>query len=59
MNLMVASEKHGLIIFGVDHELWVYKLDPVTIKFIDSKPIKISLQNDLVIYVFINNYSKK
>lgn len=31
MNLMVASEKHGLIIIGVEHLLYVYRLDPVTL----------------------------
>ena len=29
---MVVSEKHGLIIIGVDHELFVYNFDPVTLQ---------------------------
>jgi len=47
MNLMVVSEKHGLVIIAVDHELYVYRLDPVTITFCNTKKFKkISLSND-------------
>jgi len=47
MNLMVVSEKHGLVIIAVDHELYVYRLDPVTITFCNTKKFKkISLAND-------------
>ena len=47
MNLMVASEKHGMIIIGVDHELFVYKLDPITFS-INGKHKVIGLENDKV-----------
>jgi len=47
MNLMVVSEKHGLIIIAVDHELYVYLLDPVILRICDPKNYKkISLEND-------------
>lgn len=49
MNLMVVSEKHGLLIIGVDHELNVYCLNPVTATITDVKKVKkITLQNDNV-----------
>jgi hypothetical protein len=49
MNLMVVSEIHGLVIIAVDHELYVYRLDPVTLTFCDSKKFKkIDLNNDQV-----------
>jgi hypothetical protein len=54
MNLMVVSEKHGLVIIAVDHELYVYRLDPVTIKFCNTKKFKkISLANDNVSFISI------
>jgi|LauGreDrversion4_2_1035121.scaffolds.fasta_scaffold95963_1 hypothetical protein len=47
MNLMVVSEKHGLLIVAVDHELHIYRLDPVSLILIDHKVSKkISLDND-------------
>ena len=47
MNLMVVSEKHGLLIVAVDHLLYVYNLDPVTCTVPDAKNFsKISLLND-------------
>ena len=47
MNLMVVSEKHGLVIIAVDHELHIYQLDPVSMIIIDPKSYKkVSLQND-------------
>ena len=49
MNLMVVSEKHGLAIIAVDHELFVYRLDPVFMTIIDSKICKkVSLENNNV-----------
>ncbi len=54
---MVVSEKHGIMIIAVDHELHIYRLDPVTMTIIDSKgPKKISLENDNVrkIYCITN-----
>jgi hypothetical protein len=52
MNLMVVSEKHGLIIAGVDSELYVYNFDPITLSIpLKSKPRRISLNNsDVSIY---------
>lgn len=47
MNLMVVSEKHGMLIVGVDSELHVYTLDPVAFTIPDLKRIKkVALQND-------------
>lgn len=47
MNLMVVSEKHGLVIIGVYHELCVFNLDPVTLKIANNFKFKrISLQNE-------------
>jgi WD40 repeat protein len=44
---MVISEKHGLAIFAVNHELFVYNLDPITLTIDSSHKFKrISLQND-------------
>lgn len=40
MNLMVVSEKHGLVIIAVDHELHVYQIDPVTLKLSNTKKFK-------------------
>ena len=37
---MVVSEKHGLIIIAVDHELYVYQIDPVTLKLSNTKKFK-------------------
>jgi hypothetical protein len=49
MNMMVVSEKHGLIIIAVDHELFVYQLDPTTLSICDTKKFKkVSLENDQV-----------
>lgn len=46
MNLMTVSEKHGLLIVGVDHELWVYNIDPVTFAILNkSHPKKVGLDN--------------
>lgn len=45
MNLLVVSEKHGLLILGVDSELYVYRLDPVTFT-VGIKYKRISLEND-------------
>ena len=51
MNLMVVSEKHGLVIIAVDHELYVYLLDPIFMTIIDPKSFKkVSLENDNVTY---------
>jgi hypothetical protein len=53
MNLMVVSEKHGLVIIAVDHELHVYRLDPVSMTIIDPKSFKkVTLENDNVTYCF-------
>jgi hypothetical protein len=46
MNLLVVSEKHGLLILGVSHELWVYLLDPVFMMLTGAKPVRIDLDND-------------
>eukprot|EP00347_Sterkiella_histriomuscorum_P017311 403349870 len=47
MNLMVVSEKYGLLIVAVNHELYVYKLDPVTFKITNqNKFTKLNLQSD-------------
>jgi hypothetical protein len=49
MNLMVVSQKHGLLIIGVDHELFVYKLDPITLTLTDNqKYLRVNLKNDNV-----------
>ena len=49
MNLMVVSEKHGLMIIAVDHELYVYRIDPVSLTFCNPKNFKkITLGNDEV-----------
>jgi len=48
MNLLVVSEKHGLLIFGVSHELWVYLFDPVSFVILDPKPTRIQLDNSEV-----------
>lgn len=46
MNLMTVSEKHGLMIVGVDHELYVYNIDPLTQSIINKgNPKRISLDN--------------
>ncbi len=61
MNLMVVSEKHGLMIIGVDYELFIYQLDPITMTLCNSKKYKkISLQNDNVFLDLFNIlYSKR
>lgn len=47
MNLMTVSEKHGLLIVGVDHELWVFLIDPVTFAILNkTNPKKVGLDND-------------
>ena len=48
MNLLVVSEKHGLLILGVSHELWVYLFDPVTFTIISPKATRIQLDNSEV-----------
>jgi hypothetical protein len=54
MNLMVVSEKHGLMIIAVDHELHIYRLDPVTMTLIDAKTCKkVSLENDNVTHLYL------
>ena len=56
MNLMVVSEKHGLVIIAVDHELYVYCLDPVALTFCNTKKFKkISLANDDVNFISIKS----
>ena len=46
---MVVSEIFGLVIIAVDHELFVYQLDPVTFRITNqNKYTKVSLQNDEV-----------
>ena len=56
MNLMVVSEKHGLVIIAVDHELYVYRIDPVTLTFCNTKKLKkISLANDDVNFISIKS----
>lgn len=47
MNLLVVSEKHGLLIIAVNQELFVYKLDPVSFTITNKQKYKrISLSND-------------
>ena len=49
MNLMVVSEKHGLIIIGVGHELFAYQFDPVSMVVLkDQKYKRYQLDNDNV-----------
>jgi hypothetical protein len=61
MNLMVVSEKHGLLIVGVDHLLYVYRLDPLTSTIPDVKQYKkINLMNeDVSLLGFINSLIRK
>lgn len=52
---MVVSEKHGLMIIAVDHELSVYRIDPVTLTFCNTKKLKkITLGNDEVSTIIIH-----
>jgi hypothetical protein len=48
MNLLVVSEKHGLLILGVSHELWVYQFDPVAFAILSPKATRIQLDNSEV-----------
>lgn len=59
MNLLVVSEKHGLLILGVSHELWVYLFDPVTFTILSPKPTRIQLDNSEVSLSIADLLSKK
>jgi hypothetical protein len=51
MNLLLVSEKHGLLIIGVYHELYVYNFDPVQCTINNVKDFKkLPLYNDNVNY---------
>lgn len=53
MNLLLVSEKHGLLIVGVKHELFVYPMDPVRCIINDVKDFKrIGLSNEEVTFIF-------
>jgi hypothetical protein len=52
MNLMVVSEKHGLLIVAVGSKLYVYKLNCLTGKIDNLKDVKIiSLENEDVKHI--------
>lgn len=49
MNLLLVSEKHGLLIVGVAHLLYIYLLDPSQCTLSDTKPFKkLSINNEEV-----------
>lgn len=41
MNLLLVSEKHGLLIVGVKHQLYVYLMDPTRCIIHDLKGFQI------------------
>ena len=51
---MVVSEKHGLVIIGVNHELFIYEIDPVTLLIRDPKKYKkISFESETVTKILV------